>query len=123
VHDIVRIGQSKKTLKYFMDEHIYVIDDVPDDYKLGDAQQLQVRAHKKQQPIISEAAIEEILGAYVFPLYFLDYETYAPAIPAFDTYSPYQRIPFQFSLHVLRATPVRKACSNAVAEHEANRQN
>lgn len=102
VHDIVRIGQSKKKLEYFMDEHIFVIDDVPDDYKLGEAQQLQVRAHKKQQPIIARDAIEEILGAYVFPLYFLDYETYAPAIPAFDTYSPYQRIPFQFSLHVLR---------------------
>ncbi len=39
---------------------------------------------------------------YSFPLYFFDYETYAPAIPAFETYSPYQRIPFQFSLHVLR---------------------
>jgi Domain of unknown function(DUF2779) len=102
VHDIVRIGQSKKKLEYFMDENIYVIDDVPDDYELGDAQKLQVEAHKKQKPIIVRDAMEEILGAYEFPLYFLDYETFAPAIPAFDTYSPYQRIPFQFSLHVLR---------------------
>jgi len=102
VHDIVRIGQSKKKLEYFMDEHIFVIDEVPDDFKLGAAQELQVRAHKKQEPIIVRDAIAEILGAYVFPLYFLDYETYAPAIPAFDTYSPYQRIPFQFSLHILR---------------------
>src|SRR5262249_12382656 len=38
---------------------------------------------------------------YAYPLYFFDYETYAPAIPAFDGFSPYQRIPFQFSLHVL----------------------
>jgi hypothetical protein len=102
VHDIVRIGQSKKKLEYFMDEHIYVIDDVPDNYKLGDAQKLQVHAHKKQQPIIDHDAIEQVLRSYTFPLYFFDYETYAPAIPAFDTYSPYQRIPFQFSLHVLR---------------------
>jgi hypothetical protein len=102
VHDIVRIGQSKKKLEYFMDERIFVIDDVPDDYKLGDAQKLQVEAHKKQQPIIRRDDIEKVLGAYAFPLYFFDYETYAPAIPAFDTYSPYQRIPFQFSLHVLR---------------------
>src|ERR1035437_4414151 len=102
VHDIVRIGQSKKKLEYFMDEQIFVIDDVPDDYKLGDAQQLQVRAHKSQKPIILRDAIEKILGAYAFPLYFFDYETFAPAIPAFDSYSPYQRIPFQFSLHVLR---------------------
>jgi hypothetical protein len=30
-----------------MDEHIFVIDDVPDDYKLGDAQELQVCAHNR----------------------------------------------------------------------------
>lgn len=101
VHDIVRIGQSKKKLEYFMNEHIYVIDDVPDDYKLGDAQQLQVRTHKKKQPIVHRDAIEKVLGAYTFPLHFFDYETYAPAIPAFDSYSPYQRIPFQFSLHTI----------------------
>jgi hypothetical protein len=102
VHDIVRIGQSKKKIEYFMDEHIFVIDDVPDDYKLGDAQQLQVRAHKTQKPIIDKDAIANVLRSYAFPLYFFDYETYAPAIPAFDGYGPYKRIPFQCSLHVLR---------------------
>jgi len=102
VHDIVRIGQSKKKLEYFMDEHIFVIDDVPEDYELGDAQELQVRAHKKQQPIIDRDAIEQVLRSYTFPLYFFDYETYAPAIPAFDGYGPYKKIPFQFSLHILR---------------------
>jgi hypothetical protein len=102
VHDIVRIGQSKKKLAYFMDEHIYTLDDVPNDYKLGDAQQLQVRAHKQKQPIIDHDAIAEALAAYRYPLYFFDYETFAPAIPAFDGYGPYKRIPFQFSMHILR---------------------
>lgn len=102
VHDIVRIGSSKKKLEYFMDEHIYAIDDVADDCELGDAQRLQVRAHKSGEPIIDRGAIEQVLSAYAFPLYFLDYETYAPAVPTFDGYSPYQRIPFQFSLHILR---------------------
>lgn len=102
VHDIVRIGQSKKKLEYFMDERIFVIDDIPDDYKLGDAQQMQVRAHKTQKPIADQGAIADVLRSYTFPLYFFDYETFAPAIPAFDGYGPYKRIPFQFSLHVLR---------------------
>ena len=102
VHDIVRIGQSKKKLEYFMDERIFVIDDVPDDYKLGDAQELQVRSHKTQTPIIDQDTIADVLRSYTFPLYFFDYETFSPAIPAFDGYSPYKRIPFQFSLHTLR---------------------
>jgi hypothetical protein len=63
---------------------------------------MQVRAHKSQKPIIDVGEIERILGSYTFPLYFFDYETYAPAIPAFDGFGPYVRIPFQFSLHVLR---------------------
>jgi hypothetical protein len=47
-------------------------------------------------------AIRDALAQYSYPLYFFDYETFAPAIPAFDGFSPYQRIPFQFSLHILR---------------------
>ena len=53
-----------------MDEHIYELDDVPEDYKLGDAQQLQVRAHKQKQPIIDYDAVGETLSAYRYPLYF-----------------------------------------------------
>jgi hypothetical protein len=36
-----------------------------------------------------------------YPLYFLDYETFNPAIPFFDGYSPFDHITFQYSLHVL----------------------
>lgn len=103
VHDIVRIGTSKKKIKYFMDEKIYEIDDVPNDYELGDAQTLQVQAHKTKRPIIDASAIAEVLKTYNYPLYFFDYETFAPAIPAFDGFGPYKRIPFQFSLHIVRS--------------------
>jgi hypothetical protein len=33
----------------------------------------------------------------------LDYETFPAAIPRFNGFSPYQQIPFQYSLHVLEA--------------------
>jgi hypothetical protein len=36
-----------------------------------------------------------------YPLYYLDFETFGPAIPVFDGTRPYQDIPFQFSLHVV----------------------
>lgn len=102
VHDITRIGQSSKKLKELMEKSIYDIGDVPDDYKLTEPQLLQIRAHKTQQPIVNAAAIADVLGTYALPLYFLDYETFAPAIPAFDGYGPYKRIPFQLSLHIVR---------------------
>ncbi len=102
VHDISRIGNSKKKLEELVNKRLFDIAAVPDDFKLSEAQLLQIRAHKTRQPIFDQGAIRDVLGAYGFPLYFLDYETYAPAIPAFDGFSPYRRIPFQLSLHVLR---------------------
>ena len=41
------------------------------------------------------------LDSLIFPLYFLDYETYPTAIPPYSGYRPYQQIVFQYSLHVL----------------------
>jgi hypothetical protein len=102
VHDIARIGASKKKLEQLVGQRIFAVADVPDDFPLSDTQSLQVRAHKSKQPIVAEASIAEQLGGFTFPLYFLDYETYAPAIPAFNGFSPYRRIPFQLSLHALR---------------------
>ena len=35
-----------------------------------------------------------------YPIYFLDFETISRAIPIYENSSPYQQIPFQFSLHI-----------------------
>jgi hypothetical protein len=42
------------------------------------------------------------LAALAYPLYYLDYETYSPAVPRYDGYRPYERVPFQLSLDVQR---------------------
>lgn len=46
------------------------------------------------------SSLEEI----TFPASFLDFETFNPAIPLYVGTRPYQRIPFQWSLHVLDAS-------------------
>lgn len=58
--------------------------------------------HKSRKPEVVADRIAAALTEYPYPLCFFDYETFAPAIPAFDGFSPYQRIPYQFSLHILR---------------------
>lgn len=102
VHDISRIGSSKKKLESLIEGKIYNIADVPEDLALSDIQKNQIDVHVSQRSIINIAGIKEEIDKLVFPFYFLDYETFAPAIPLFDGYRPYQRIPFQFSLHILR---------------------
>ncbi len=36
-----------------------------------------------------------------YPLYFMDFETFMPAVPLYENTRPYQKLPFQYSLHVL----------------------
>ena len=102
IHDLIRIGQSKKKLNFLVENKIYHLDDIPDDFELSIDQGNQLRAHKDKKSIINLNGIREEISSLPFPLYFLDYEAYAPAIPAFAGYSPYNFIPFQFSLHILR---------------------
>jgi hypothetical protein len=102
IHDLARIGSSKKKLKTMVERGTFELKDIPEDIELTEIQKNQVRVHLTQTPIIELDQIKKELGALKFPLYFLDYETFAPAIPMFTGYGPYDRIPFQFSLHILR---------------------
>jgi hypothetical protein len=55
------------------------------------------------KPTLDTANIRGFLGELVYPLYFLDYETLMSLIPYFDGQRPYQQVPFQYSIHVLRS--------------------
>jgi hypothetical protein len=109
VHDITRIGASKKKLARLIDAGVLAITDVPDDIELSETQSNQVRAAKTGRATIDAAAIANFLSGLAFPLSFLDYETYPAAVPRFPGYGPFHHIPFQLSLHVVErpgATPV-----------------
>lgn len=103
VHDLNRIGNSKRYLRELLDAGILHIAHVPEDEVLikSDKKYNQVRAVKTQEPFIEIDALRDELGKLEYPLYFLDYETYPTAIPPFSGYRPYQHIVFQYSLHVV----------------------
>ena len=46
--------------------------------------------------------IERDIKGVEYPIYFIDYESFNPAIPIYKGYKPYDQIPFQWSLHVQR---------------------
>ncbi len=101
VHNITRIGASKKKLAELLDRGVLRIEDVPDDVKLSPPQANQVRAAKTGQPAIAYDEVAAFLGALKYPISFLDYETFAAGVPRFDGYGPFDHIPFQFSLDVV----------------------
>ena len=59
----------------------------------------QGAAKVNRQPFISPG-LASSLGEIAFPASFLDFETVSPAIPVYPGTRPYQRVPFQWSLHI-----------------------
>lgn len=99
VHDISRISQRKLT--ELVDSGIFLLEHVPEDFELSEKQKNQVDLAARALPLIRTDLIKEELDQLSYPLYFLDYETFACALPRFDGYGTYSHIPFQYSLHIL----------------------
>jgi len=99
VHDIVRIGLSKKRLEALIEAGVYALEDVPEEFKLTEYQRNHVDVEQSKITLIKNHEIKQILNKLVYPLYYLDYETLPTAVPIYDGCGPYQQVPFQFSLH------------------------
>ena len=93
-----------------MERGVLRITDIKEDVKLSDKQNIQVVCHKNGTPHIDKKGIEDFLKTLKYPLYFLDFETINPAIPAYDNSRPFEAIPFQYSLHIVKE-------KNAKPEH------
>ncbi len=102
VHDICRIGLSKKKLREMVDNDWLEITDIPLEFKLSPNQTNHVHTTITGDPIIRSGKIQQALETIEYPIYFLDYETWPTAVPAFEGCYPFQQVPFQYSLHVLR---------------------
>ncbi|GHU64290.1 hypothetical protein FACS189447_00780 [Spirochaetia bacterium] len=103
-HSIFNVARltGKKQFEYYAKDIISFDDILKSGIPLSEKQQRQVEAETKQlPPIIDEKEICSFLNTLSYPLYFLDFETFQPAIPPFDRCRPYMQIPFQYSLHIL----------------------
>jgi len=68
--------------------------------QLNGAQRFQAEATVERKNITDREAVREFLDSLWYPLCHLDFETFDTPIPPFDGVRPYQKIPFQYSLHI-----------------------
>lgn len=80
-------------------EGIQDIKDIPAGTKLSAKDEIIIDSLKKS-PYISKEHIKHFLDSLHYPLYHFDFETFDTAVPIFDKSRPYQKIPFQYSLHI-----------------------
>lgn len=97
VFEIAGMGRQKQFELF--EKGIRKISEIPADEPLEKNQRIQVNATNTGQTLIDKKGIADFISRIRYPLYFLDIETFMPAVPVFEGTSPYQHIPFQYSLH------------------------
>jgi hypothetical protein len=101
IFNISRLFTEKKFELY--NKGVIKFEDIPPDYPLNANQRQQVDCELNQKSIISAKEIQEFLSSLNYPIFFLDFETFQPAVPMFDNSKPYQQMPSQYSLHYLES--------------------
>ncbi len=98
IFDIFYLGSQKQIDLY--ERGIVKIEEIPDDYNMTKRQREKVKNFKEKKNYIDCEQIERFVERLSYPLYHLDFETFQQAIPEWEGISPYQQIPFQYSLHI-----------------------
>lgn len=78
------------------------IKDIPEGTQLNAKDIILIKAVEKESPVVLKKELREFLDSLNYPLCHFDFETFDTAVPIFDNSSPYQKIPFQYSLHIQR---------------------
>ena len=93
---------SWELVERLADDGVTDAREVPDDYPGLSLAQRRACETLRTGIRFHDPAVREPLRGLGLPVYFFDFETFMPALPAFPGTRPYQTISFQWSAHVLR---------------------
>ncbi|PIR21911.1 MAG: hypothetical protein COV44_10695 [Deltaproteobacteria bacterium CG11_big_fil_rev_8_21_14_0_20_45_16] len=97
----LELYRSKKKYDIYYNQYEFIHEIDPKQIKLTEFQNRQWLASKQDEPIVNLEGIRKELLKLQFPLYFIDFETVAFAIPFLDGMKSYQRLPVQWSCHLM----------------------
>ncbi len=100
-NDIFELYRGGKKCFDMFEKGVRFIKEIPTTIKLSATQQIQQSCGISGEPYLDTAALRKFIDSLKYPLYYLDFETFSPIIPIYEGTRPYQRIPFQFSLHIV----------------------
>jgi hypothetical protein len=110
-HSVFTIPRlSPRKLMALLKMGILRVDEIPPTFPLSPSQRAYIGRVVRGQPEIHFERIAQRLATLQYPIYFLDFETYAYAVPRFGGMRPYQQLPFQYSLHILEADGTLRHC-------------
>ncbi len=92
-------GVKKSELFDLYNKGFKTIEQIPEKNELDKNANIHIQAIKQKQAIVDKAAVSNFLNKITYPLFFMDFETFMPAVPLYEHTKPYQHLPFQYSLH------------------------
>lgn len=99
-HSVMELYRGKAKGFALLGRKVTRLTEIPGDCSLTENQRTQVEAVRSKTPRVSKPAIRRFLQDLKYPIHFLDFETFSLPIPPFQGLRPFQRVPFQFSLHI-----------------------
>lgn len=82
---------------------ILTLDQLPDNADVTPKQKLQIEANNSGEKRIQYEKIQSFINTIHYPIVYLDFESFASAIPPFEGARPYQQLPFQHSIHIMNS--------------------
>ena len=119
-YNVFELYRGKDLACYYYQEGITMISQINQISMLNSIQLRQYQSVKNNCPVIDKDEISLFLEKLKYPLYLLDFETFATAIPLFDGLKPYQNIPFQFSCHIIQSPDDEPENLYFLAEDDGN---
>ena len=92
---------SPKKRRELEDAKTIAIDTLDLNFSFTPKQQKIVDVMQSKTPYLDKPKVTELLQSLMYPIYFLDYETYDEAMPLYKGQKPYQKMVFQYSLHII----------------------
>lgn len=97
-------GMLLKTKCKYYDCGIVSYEDLYTKAKLNAGQRMQIEHVLKDLPdYVEKEPIRAFLATLSYPVYFLDFESFMPAVPLYENSRPYDQIVFQYSLHFIES--------------------
>lgn len=103
-------GAPKSELFRLFHQGIQTVDQIPMQNELGKELNKHLSALRRNEVLLDKEKLGQFFGKIRYPLLFMDFESFMPAIPLFKGTKPYQHLPFQYSIH-------RKPTPDAAVEH------
>jgi len=88
-------------------------------FKLNAMHRIQIESVLGNKAVIDVDGLRSFVDSLTYPLYFLDFETILPTIPAYEASKAYQQIPFQYSLHYIEQEGAELKHKEFLAEDDA----